>query len=151
MTYNYRTMTALLSIAMLGLLCAAACAAPASPATSQPPPVELEAPAAEPLPNYPAPPRTEAPPVAPPAIDEVQTGEGVDKECCPPLTPWPDRPYLEYEAKPFVDTRDDHLSTFAMDVDTASYTKMREYINSDRLPPADLVRVEEFITLFLIK
>jgi Ca-activated chloride channel family protein len=148
MKYNYRTMTALLSIAVLGVLCAAACAAPASPATSQPPPVELEAPAAEPLPNYPAPSLTEAPPVAPPTIDEVQTGEDVEKECCPPPTPWPDRPYLEYEVKPFVDTRDDHLSTFAMDVDTASYTKMREYINSNSLPPADLVRVEEFINYF---
>ena len=35
-----------------------------------------------------------------------------------------------------------------MDVDTASYTKMREYINSNRLPPSDLVRVEEFINYF---
>jgi Ca-activated chloride channel family protein len=35
-----------------------------------------------------------------------------------------------------------------MDVDTASYTKMREYINDNRLPPTDLVRVEEFINYF---
>jgi Ca-activated chloride channel family protein len=141
MTHNYKTMIALLSIAILGLLCAAACAAPATPAA-------VGAPAAEPPSNYPAPPLTEAPPVAPPVVGEVQGGEDLGKECCPPPTPWPDRPYPEYEVKPFVDTRYDHLSTFAMDVDTASYTKMREYINSDRLPPADLVRLEEFVNYF---
>lgn len=148
MTHNYRTMTALLSIAMLSLLVAAACAAPATPAASPPPHRAVEAPAAEPPPSYPAPSLTEAAPLAPPAIGQVQAGEDLEKECCPPPTPWLDRPYPEYEVKPFVDTRDDHLSTFAMDVDTASYTKMREYINSNRLPPADLVRVEEFINYF---
>ena len=35
-----------------------------------------------------------------------------------------------------------------MDVDTASYTKMRDYINNNQLPPTDLVRIEEFINYF---
>ena len=47
-----------------------------------------------------------------------------------------------------MDTREDHLSTFAMDVDTASYTKMRDYIRNGQLPPTDLVRVEEFLNYF---
>ncbi len=49
---------------------------------------------------------------------------------------------------PFVDTEDDHLSTFAMDVDTASYTVARRYITGGNLPPHDAVRVEEFINYF---
>ncbi len=53
-----------------------------------------------------------------------------------------------YGVNPFVDTQRDHLSTFAMDVDTASYTRARALLNADRLPnPAD-VRVEEFVNYF---
>jgi len=66
----------------------------------------------------------------------------------PYATPWPERPAYDIGVNPFMDTREDHLSTFAMDVDTASYTKMREYVNSGQLPPADLVRVEEFVNYF---
>ncbi len=40
-------------------------------------------------------------------------------------------------------------STFAMEVDTASYTNARRFINEDgRLPPSDAVRVEEFLNYF---
>lgn len=35
-----------------------------------------------------------------------------------------------------------------MDVDTASYTKMRDYLRNGQLPPTDLVRVEEFLNYF---
>ena len=49
---------------------------------------------------------------------------------------------------PFVDTEDDHLSTFAMDVDSASYTVARRYISEGHLPPPDAIRVEEFINYF---
>lgn len=49
---------------------------------------------------------------------------------------------------PFIDTEDDHLSTFAMDVDTTSYTMARRYVNDGYLPPQEAVRVEEFINYF---
>jgi Ca-activated chloride channel family protein len=49
---------------------------------------------------------------------------------------------------PFVDTRVDHLSTFALDVDTASYTRARDELLSGRLPSPDSVRVEEFVNYF---
>jgi Ca-activated chloride channel family protein len=43
----------------------------------------------------------------------------------------------------------DHpLSTFSIDVDTASYTNVRRFLNEGRLPPADAVRVEELINYF---
>jgi Ca-activated chloride channel family protein len=49
---------------------------------------------------------------------------------------------------PFVATKDDHLSTYALDVDTASYTVARRYITDGHLPPPDAIRVEEFINYF---
>ncbi|MFT5193870.1 MAG: Ca-activated chloride channel family protein [Candidatus Promineifilaceae bacterium] len=49
---------------------------------------------------------------------------------------------------PFIDTRDDNLSTFAIDVDTGSYTVMRRYLNDGLLPPSEAVRVEEFVNFF---
>jgi Ca-activated chloride channel family protein len=73
------------------------------------------------------------------------------KACCPPTAiPWPTYPPHEYpySNKPFVDAREDNLSTFAMDVDTASYTKLRDYLRNGQLPPADLIRVEECVNYF---
>ena len=40
------------------------------------------------------------------------------------------------------------LSTFSIDVDAASYSNMRRFINSGTLPPADAVRIEEMINYF---
>ena len=42
----------------------------------------------------------------------------------------------------------DPLSTFAMDVDTGSYTLCRSYLDRGRLPPPEAVRVEEFVNYF---
>jgi Ca-activated chloride channel family protein len=49
---------------------------------------------------------------------------------------------------PFVSTEDDHLSTFAIDVDNASYAMTRSYLSSGYLPPDEAVRVEEFVNNF---
>jgi Ca-activated chloride channel family protein len=46
------------------------------------------------------------------------------------------------------DTRRDALSTFAVDVDTASYTQARRTINEGRLPYPASVRVEEWVNAF---
>ncbi|MBC8039187.1 MAG: VWA domain-containing protein [Opitutaceae bacterium] len=40
------------------------------------------------------------------------------------------------------------LSTFSIDVDTASYSNVRRFLTSGRLPPRDSVRVEELINYF---
>lgn len=45
-------------------------------------------------------------------------------------------------------TSTDHLSTFAADVDTASYTLARAKLLAGQLPPADSVRVEEWLNYF---
>ena len=49
---------------------------------------------------------------------------------------------------PFIDTEDDNLSTFGMDADSASYAVTRRYLTDGHLPPAEAVRVEEFINAF---
>ena len=157
----------LLVISLLAALLAAACA-PAAPATRPPivatsevqgpplagrqsgQPIQPEAGLATgaPAPTYPP----------PPAADLYRSAEPQAPGLLPPwppyptyppyATPWPERPSYDIGVNPFMDAREDHLSTFAMDVDTASYTKMRDYINSGQLPPADLVRVEEFVNYF---
>lgn len=53
-----------------------------------------------------------------------------------------------YGTNPFVDTEDDAQSTFGIDVDTASYTLARSYLRRGSLPPADAIRVEEFVNYF---
>jgi Ca-activated chloride channel family protein len=61
----------------------------------------------------------------------------------------PDAMFFEdYGVNPFIDTEDDHLSTFALDVDTGSYTIARRYVQDGNLPPEDAVRVEEFVNYF---
>ena len=49
---------------------------------------------------------------------------------------------------PFVDTEDDRLSTFGLDVDTGSFTVVRRYLRDGNLPPRAAIRVEEFVNSF---
>lgn len=56
--------------------------------------------------------------------------------------------FEDYGVNPSIDTEDDNLSTFALDVDTGSYTVMRNYLNDGFLPPSESVRVEEYINYF---
>jgi len=42
----------------------------------------------------------------------------------------------------------DPLSTFSIDVDTASYANVRRFLNTGALPPPDAVRIEELINYF---
>jgi len=49
---------------------------------------------------------------------------------------------------PFLDAKDNPLSTFSIDVDTASYSNIRRFINEGSLPRKDAVRVEEMINYF---
>ncbi len=62
--------------------------------------------------------------------------------------PPPDNFFRDYGVNPFVDTAVDHLSTFALDVDTGAYSVARRYIQDGLVPPAEAVRVEEFVNYF---
>jgi len=48
----------------------------------------------------------------------------------------------------FLDAFTNPLSTFSIDVDAASYSNARRFLQSGSLPPRDVVRVEEFINYF---
>ena len=48
----------------------------------------------------------------------------------------------------FLKATENPLSTFSIDVDNASYTNTRRYIDNGNLPPADAVRIEEFVNYF---
>ena len=57
--------------------------------------------------------------------------------------------YGAYYDTPFVSPLLEPLSTFAIDVDTASYSNVRRYLGRrNQLPPQDAVRVEEMINYF---
>lgn len=56
--------------------------------------------------------------------------------------------FEDYGVNPSIDTEDDNLSTFALDVDTGSYTVMRNYLDDGNLPPKESVRVEEYVNYF---
>ena len=49
---------------------------------------------------------------------------------------------------PFLDAKSNPLSTFSIDVDTASYSNLRRFVNEGSLPPKDAVRIEEMINYF---
>ena len=57
--------------------------------------------------------------------------------------------YAEFQENEFVEVMREPLSTFGLDVDTASYTTMRRYLTElKRLPPKDSVRLEEYVNYF---
>jgi Ca-activated chloride channel family protein len=59
-----------------------------------------------------------------------------------------DERYAKIEENPFLETSRAPLSTFSIDVDTASYANVRRYLNKGQLPPKDAVRIEELINYF---
>ncbi len=56
--------------------------------------------------------------------------------------------YSKINDNEFKETSKNALSTFSIDVDRASYSNVRRFINQGSLPPADAVRIEELINYF---
>jgi secreted protein with Ig-like and vWFA domain len=56
--------------------------------------------------------------------------------------------YVPIVEKRFLSPREAPLSTFSIDVDTASYANVRRFLNSGRLPPPNAVRIEELVNYF---
>jgi Ca-activated chloride channel family protein len=77
--------------------------------------------------------------------------------CCgrPPLLPVQRMPgkfnteaYDHILDNPFLDVVQNPLSTFSIDVDTASYSNMRRFLDGGNLPPKDSIRIEELVNYF---
>jgi len=56
--------------------------------------------------------------------------------------------YAHTDENPFRHVASDPLSTFSIDVDTASYANVRRFLSTGTLPPAGAVRIEELINYF---
>ncbi|UBF28489.1 von Willebrand factor type A domain-containing protein [Kovacikia minuta CCNUW1] len=127
-----------------------------------------------PLPN-PAPATSIPKPTAPPPVADIaaqnfgqaRTRQTVPGKPLPPVqavTPYPggllpkdriNQPgtgntegYNPINENPFLRPGSNPLSTFSIDVDTASYSNVRRFITQGQLPPKDAVRIEEMINYF---
>ncbi len=56
--------------------------------------------------------------------------------------------YPDATPNPVKRVSEDPVSTFSIDVDTASYANVRRFLNDGQLPPRDAVRVEEMVNYF---
>ncbi len=56
--------------------------------------------------------------------------------------------YAYIRENKFRSVANEPLSTFSIDVDTASYANVRRFLTNGQLPPADAVRIEELVNYF---
>lgn len=56
--------------------------------------------------------------------------------------------YAHIEENRFLAAIQNPLSTFSIDVDAASYSNLRRFLNLGQMPPADAVRIEEMVNYF---
>lgn len=117
-----------------------------------------EAPAeGAPVAEAPPPPQVAAPKTAAP----MRAGGRADKKMqvsasAAPLAPAPTAAARDFNTEAysrvvdnqFVSPRTSPLSTFSVDVDTASYSNVRRFLEQGALPPPDAVRVEELVNYF---
>lgn len=75
-------------------------------------------------------------PTAPAEHQYAQTGD------------WNTEGYDRIYENEFLEVKENALSTFSIDVDTASYSNMRRYLTSGSMPPPDAIRIEEMINYF---
>ncbi|MDE0358907.1 MAG: von Willebrand factor type A domain-containing protein [Gammaproteobacteria bacterium] len=66
----------------------------------------------------------------------------------PPRPPFNTESYAHIEEADFLGVEDNPLSTFAIDVDRASYANMRRFIDRGMRPPIDAIRIEELVNYF---
>nr|WP_255596585.1 VWA domain-containing protein [Flavobacterium potami] len=79
----------------------------------------------------------------------VATTDALDEDYA---TPEPNtESYAGLEENPFESPLKTPLSTFSIDVDNASYTNIRRFINEGQKVPKDAVRIEEMINFFKYK
>ena len=117
-------------------------------ALAPPPPPSVSAP-----PPPPPPPRVEMK-VAPPTVSLPAPAQGVIGSSSPYDTRGRIAGSAETErypggaSNPIRQVAAEPVSTFSIDVDTASYANVRRFLTDGRLPPRDAVRVEELVNYF---
>lgn len=79
------------------------------------------------------------------ATESIVFGQGYDRDYAPNHNT---EEYASIHENTFLETLQNPLSTFSIDVDNASYSNMRRFINHGQQPPKDAVRIEEMINYF---
>ncbi len=89
------------------------------------------------------------------SLNRAEPGKRQGKICIIPPGPQPEsqqdfntEQYDRIYENEFLEVKDNPLSTFSIDVDTASYSNIRRFLQSGQLPPKDAVRIEEMINYF---
>ncbi len=85
------------------------------------------------------------------AAPAAEQGGGLFGDAAPPPTEPDDADegqFEDYGIRPFVETAQDPLSTFALDVDTAAYSIAQRFVAEGSIPPPESVRVEEYVNSF---
>ncbi|MCY1080675.1 YfbK domain-containing protein [Archangium lansingense] len=124
-------------------------ASPKKPATAPQPshalPITAEMPSEPEMDHAAGAPATPPPPPPAPVKRMIAGGMAVQTQ---PEPPSQGNSFTHHAANAFTETAKDRFSTFAVDVDTASYAVSRRYLNQGALPPHAAVRVEEFVNYF---
>lgn len=88
-------------------------------------------------------------------LRQVDVPQGIEEESDPILLGWRKQEGLDISGQydpiaenAFQDVSDQPRSTFSVDVDTASYSKVRRSLLSGAMPPANAVRIEELVNYF---
>jgi Ca-activated chloride channel homolog len=113
----------------------------ASPAAA---PAEMRIPARE-QPTASAVTQASPPPNAAKDASQPPNAPPVATEAAPPFTT---ETYDVRNENAFLPARQNPLSTFSIDVDTAAYSLVRRFLNQGQLPPAGAVRIEELVNYF---
>src|SRR5690242_19269367 len=147
------TMSAALAALLIGALMLAGCDQPQKQADQKdekPTNATMPAAADQPMPlTEEEPKEANAPSVrGRAAVDGIANGYAP----LPPPSPMPqpevrDR-YEHTKPNPVKLVKDEPVSTFSADVDTASYAIVRKYLTDGTLPPRDAVRIEEMVNYF---
>ena len=139
-----KTQLKLALLAACGMLALAACesttgAGPTSNNVTAPPPPS-------PPPPPPAPPPM--PVMASPSFAKAQGGILMREAVAMEPPPMDRDRYEDADENPVKLVSEEPVSTFSVDVDTASYANVRRFLNDGILPPKDAVRIEELINYF---
>ncbi|MEQ1866836.1 MAG: VWA domain-containing protein [Micropepsaceae bacterium] len=140
------TTSAAIAALMLGALVLAGCDVPQGKQDTKTGPATGRAASEEKDRNQPAKPNA-AEPMA--AMDGTVAGYAAPPPP-PMMLPEPEvrDKFPDAKPNPVKLVKDEPVSTFSADVDTASYSVVRKFLNDGALPPADAVRIEEMVNYF---
>jgi Ca-activated chloride channel family protein len=87
----------------------------------------------------------------PAGVRSIPPGANAPALSDPAKVYWPDHnteAYAKINDNPFKEVAQEPLSTFSIDVDTASYANLRRFLTQGSVPPPDSVRIEELLNYF---